>query len=155
GVTIVARGRTGSREAAAALVRTLTDLDPLVPPDSVTTMRDRLALPLWPPRVAATLFPVCGTVGVVAVGPGFLGIAYYALLRRQREFGLRLALGARPSAIRGLVIREALWSIVPGACVGLVLAWAAASIGRAAFVGVSVVDVRVYAMAAIVIGAVA
>lgn len=153
-VTIVARGRAGSREAVAALARTLADLDPLVPPESVTTMRERMALPLWPSRVAATFFLACAAIGMTLVGTGLFGVAYYAVAQRRREFGLRLAVGARPIDIRRLVMRDAVRSIAPGAIAGLVLGWAAARVARAAIVGVSIVDVRVYLAAACVLGAV-
>jgi ABC-type antimicrobial peptide transport system permease subunit len=67
-------------------------------------------------------------VGIVAVG--ILGLAAVVTSRRTREIGVRLALGARPSSIRRLVLREELTSVACGLGIGaLVSAWSARLVG--------------------------
>jgi ABC-type antimicrobial peptide transport system permease subunit len=58
---------------------------------------------------------------------GLYGVLAYNVARRRREFGIRLALGAEPGHIRGLVAREAVGVLVIGTLIGLA---AAAGVGR-------------------------
>ena len=56
---------------------------------------------------------------------GLFGVTLYAVTRRMREFGVRVALGATPARLRRQVIREALRMALPGVVLGCALALAA------------------------------
>ena len=155
-VTVVTRGRTNAAAAAATLRATLRatwrDLGADVPPATVQTMEERMALPLWPSRVGATFFATCGTLAVVLVTVGLFGVTYYAVIQRTREFGIRLALGATARDLRRLVLGESLRLMAPGLAAGLVVAGIAGSLTRVVLLGVSPLDARWY-VAAIVLQA--
>ena len=54
---------------------------------------------------------------------GLYGLMAYSVVQRTPELGLRLALGSRPSAIRRIVLKDSVLTVVAGAIVGLGAAW--------------------------------
>ena len=70
-----------------------------------------------------------GTVGIY-------GVVSYQVAQRTREVGIRLALGGRPAAVRGLVIKDSLTVVVLGLVAGLVAVFVAGSAIRALLYGV-------------------
>jgi ABC-type antimicrobial peptide transport system permease subunit len=99
-------------------------------------MRERMALPLWFPRVIAGFFGFCGVLAMVLATVGLFGASWYAVSRRTREFGVRLAIGAAPSDLRRLVVREGLRLALPGVLLGLGAAIALVLLARAMLPGV-------------------
>lgn len=70
-------------------------------------------------RLAAALVGACGAMALLLAIVGVYGVLAYAVARRQREIGLRLALGARPRHIVRLVLGEGLTVIASGIILGL------------------------------------
>jgi ABC-type antimicrobial peptide transport system permease subunit len=66
---------------------------------------------------------VFGVIAALAVAGGLFAVLSYLAGRRRREFGVRLALGARPRQLRALVLREGATMVLAGAAVGAVSAW--------------------------------
>lgn len=84
-----------------------------------------------------------------------LGLVAIVTSRRTREVGVRMALGARPSQIAGLVVRQELMAVVAGlAAGGVVAAWAVGFV-RAYTYKTSVYDPSVWALASVSLLAVA
>ena len=110
------------RDRIAVIVRTAEDpatlipvvqeqvraLDPALPAGSIGTTRERMKLPLWPARTAAGFLSVCGALALVLATVGLFGVTYYTVSQRTREFGIRVALGARPANVMTLVMKEGL-----------------------------------------------
>ena len=65
---------------------------------------------------------VFSLMGLVLAGAGVFGVTSYAVGRRTREFGLRVALGARPAQVRQLVLRNAVFVAAAGIGIGLLAA---------------------------------
>ena len=124
-LTIVARASDDVDAALAALNRGVHDIDRRLPPQSLQTMTDRMALPLWMPRTAAGFFGVCGIAAVLLSSIGLFGVTYFAVNQRRREFGVRFALGARKADVVRLVFVEAFRLAGPGILAGAALAVAA------------------------------
>jgi len=82
-----------------------------------------------PQRMLATLSEGFGFLALLIAAIGLYGGLAYEASRRRREFGVRMALGARPAAIRRLVLSQATTRLFIGMVAGLGLAWLA---GRAA-----------------------
>ncbi len=67
------------------------------------------------------------------------------MARRTRDFGVRIALGASPNQIRGLVIREGLITTAAGLACGFALSVAVGGVLRSRLAGVTPADLRTYA----------
>ena len=78
--------------------------------------------PLGSPRFYAWLFGLFAAVALVTAAVGLYGLLSYAVGRRTREIGVRIALGADLSRVRWLVIRDALTPVLVGIGAGLVAA---------------------------------
>ncbi|HYC69952.1 MAG TPA: ADOP family duplicated permease, partial [Opitutaceae bacterium] len=114
--------------AAAALVDTLRRevraAAPGLPVFSVRTFRQHLdaSADIWITRLGAMLFAVFGALALGLAVIGLYGVKAYSVARRTREIGIRMALGAAPGEVRGLILREGLAMALAGAALGLVLA---------------------------------
>jgi ABC-type antimicrobial peptide transport system permease subunit len=65
------------------------------------------------------LLSLLGAFGLVLTLVGIFSMTAYAVARRTREIGLRVAFGARPAQVMGVMIRDAGWPIVLGLVAGL------------------------------------
>jgi predicted permease len=113
--------RTGQRpEAIVAPVReALRSLDPELPFIEVRTLRDEVEASLWQERLLAVLSMIFGSIAALLASIGLYGALDYAVKSRTREIGVRMALGAQPARIIGLLSREVLMLVVCGAALGL------------------------------------
>jgi len=81
-----------------------------------------------------------GLVTLLVAALGLYGVTSYATTRRTSEFGLRMALGASPASVMGMVVREALVIAVIGIGIGLPVGVGAARLIRSQLFGVGAVD---------------
>jgi predicted permease len=140
GFALVARASGDRRAAIAAIRDAIRAIAPLVPPDAIDSMRDRLALPLWPYRTGAGFFLVCGALALLLATIGLFGTTYFTVRQRTREFGIRIAIGARQGDVMRQVLGEGLRLSVPGALAGLAAALLAGRVLSRLLVGVSPAD---------------
>jgi ABC-type antimicrobial peptide transport system permease subunit len=77
---------------------------------------------------------------------GVYGVQAYGVAERRRELGIRMAIGAEPHAVRRLILGQAARLIGFGVLIGLLAAWAAASVLRGFVFGVGVRDPLSYAL---------
>jgi ABC-type antimicrobial peptide transport system permease subunit len=110
---------------------------------------------LFAQRVAASLLGVVGGLSLLLAVIGLYGVMSYAVSQRTQEMGIRMALGARPGDVIGLVLRQGLRLIVPGVLAGSIAALAAARVVGGMLVNVSASDPVTFAAAAALLGAVA
>jgi predicted permease len=71
-------------------------------------------------RLLAWLTSYFGAFAVLLACIGLYGLMSYGVTQRTAEMGLRMALGAQPSAVRWLIVRESAWTVIAGAAIGLV-----------------------------------
>ena len=100
--------RTGGDIASVIQsVRTsVRELDSDRPVDNVATLETLRAEDLAPSRLNATLFSSFAALALVIASVGVLGVLGFSVTQRTREFGLRMALGARKEQVLGMVIGE-------------------------------------------------
>ena len=149
GMAIVARSRNGRRIATqvGALVR---QLNPNLPIVRSETLEDSVALGLAPQRLFATVTGSFGVLGLLLAAVGIYGVTAYAVARRSREFGIRMALGAQRHDIVTMVLRQGLLLTGAGAAIGLVLAAGASHVLATFLYGLPVLDVPAFLGTAIV-----
>jgi ABC-type antimicrobial peptide transport system permease subunit len=110
---------------SGALRAAVLSLDPAQPIDSVTTVERFLADSLGPQRFRTTLLLVLGGIGLALAGLGIYGVTSRAVAERTAELGVRVALGATPSSLAGLVVWQSMRAVLVGLGAGVLLAVAA------------------------------
>lgn len=111
---------TGNFAAVAALVQqAIHSIDRTLPISNVTTLEEQVAQSYSNQTIIAQLSAFFGIVAVFLSSIGLYGIMSYLVSRRAGEIGIRMALGADRSQIRGQVIREAVLWIAAGIIIGL------------------------------------
>jgi ABC-type antimicrobial peptide transport system permease subunit len=140
GEEILARTRGDAGALLNAMRRELTALEPNVLFLDNQTMDAQVAATLLPAKMGAMSVGAVGIVGMLLASVGLYGVIAYAVARRTREIGIRMALGAKPAAVVGMVLRQGLGIAAVGVAVGAVLALGAAKAIAGALYGVSFVD---------------
>jgi len=100
-------------------------VDPVVPLFDVHTLADEVGGALVRERLVATLAGVFGVIALALVCIGLYGLLAFSVSRRTAEIGIRIALGAAPSAVRWMIARQAIGVGVAGLAVGVPAAWLA------------------------------
>jgi predicted permease len=112
---------TGPPEALAEPLRALVrSIDPGMPVLGLRTMEDYYASRVVGiSRLLVGIVGGMGTIGVVLAMVGLYGLMAYAVSRRTREFGIRIAVGAEPRSVLGMVLRRGMLLSVLGIAIGV------------------------------------
>jgi predicted permease len=108
------------------------------------TLREHMQHALLSDRFMAGLSTSMGVFGFLLTGAGLFAAIQYAVNRRTREIGLRVALGARPSEILWMVLGESLRMAAWGIAIGMVLLAVAAWSARSLVLGVHPLNPAAY-----------
>jgi ABC-type antimicrobial peptide transport system permease subunit len=154
-VAIVARGVAGgsasedATDAAmlAALVRAVRRVDPAQAIYNVRMMDDVIGASTRSRRANTMLIGVFGALGLLIAAIGVYAVLSNLVAQREREFGIRTALGAAPRDVLALVGREVVLVAILGLTVGTAAAWAAARVMTGLVYGVEVRDGLTFALA--------
>jgi putative ABC transport system permease protein len=153
---IVARARGAAATAVVADVRAaVREIDPTLPLAKVRTLEQVVAASQSRPRFLALLLTVFGSVSLALAAVGIYGVIAYSVAQRTKEFGIRIALGARPSTVLARVLRGGLVLTLAGLTIGLFGALALARFLSGFLFGVASTDPSTYAGAALLLGAIA
>jgi ABC-type antimicrobial peptide transport system permease subunit len=107
------------------------------------------------PRVAAMLFGVFGGIGLVLATVGIYGVMSFAVSRRTREIGIRMAMGAQPGTVKRLVVRQGMTLVVVAVALGWPAAWMLAKLASSFLYGIPVHDAITFATVPVVLACVA
>src|SRR5947209_1086790 len=111
----------------AALINSIRQkaqaLDKDVPLVKIRTQTEVVSALLFLERMFATLSSAFGGLALTLACVGLYGTMAYAVVRRTREIGVRMALGAARENILAMILRETIWTVVWGLLVGFPLAW--------------------------------
>jgi predicted permease len=120
GMRIVIRSGTGDFRTVVARVRTaITNIDSTVPIGNVQILSDVLERSMAQTSFTTALLGVAALLAIALSAIGLYGVVSYAVVCRQNELSIRLALGARPSSLRAMVIRETLILVTLGVGLGV------------------------------------
>jgi predicted permease len=103
---------------AAAVQRTIHDIDHNLPISNVTTLDEQVARSYTDQRLVAQLSAFFGLLAVFLSAIGIYGLMSYVVSRRTNEIGIRMALGAERMHVRWLVMREVLLLVAVGVAIG-------------------------------------
>lgn len=121
GVTYVLRTSASPIAHEPAIRRALFDVysDVLIP--EVNTFDGKLANTVRDRTFAALILTFFGIAGGAVTVAGLVGIVAFVVVRRTREIAIRIAIGAQPGHIRGLVTREVISAAIAGGIAGLLI----------------------------------
>jgi predicted permease len=140
GEEIVARTRGDAGALLNTMRREILALEPNAVFLDNETMDAQVATVLLPAKAGAISVSIVGIVAMLLASIGLYGVIAYSVARRTREIGIRMALGAQPSAVVGLVMKQGLGIAAAGVGAGALLALGAAKAVVGALYGVSFVD---------------
>jgi predicted permease len=119
--TVIARTSGDAATLVAAMQRELRAVDVTLPVMTAKTMAQALEESQAAPKGVATLLGVLGGLGLVLASIGLYAVVAFAVARRSREIGIRMALGARSQQVVWSIARGVVGLIGVGAGIGLVL----------------------------------
>jgi putative ABC transport system permease protein len=131
--------------------RIITAADPELAVYDVRTLEDRLHTSIASQRFTTFLLTLFAGLGLLLIAIGLYGVLAYGVAQRTHEFGVRVALGARPGAIVGGVVRGALTLVGCGLLAGVVAATALARVMMSMLDFVAPPDAPTYLVAAILL----
>jgi putative ABC transport system permease protein len=148
-----AGGEAGLAALAGALRREVRRLDPAQPVADLRTMAARSGEALGRPRMSAVITGAVAAAALALALVGLYGVIAFAVARRTREIGVRIALGARPADVLRMVAAEGLAPALAGVAAGLPLAAAAARALSGLLFGIAPLDPATFAGAALLLAA--
>jgi predicted permease len=123
GITIMVRSNAGA-DALGGIRREIASMDPNLGIFDVRTLAEHLELSRAYMRVALDTYGGMGVFGLILAAIGLAGVTAYAVARRRKEIGIRMALGARKAQVLRLVLREGVALVIVGSALGFLGAMA-------------------------------
>jgi predicted permease len=142
-------------QMTATLRREAAAIDPNAGAFDAMPLAEYIAAPLFPQRMAASLLSALGVLSMLLAAVGLYSVMAYAVSQRKHEIGIRMALGAKPRDVLGMVVRQGMVLTLAGLAAGAGVALAATSLVESMLVNVSATDPLVFAGAALFLGLVA
>jgi hypothetical protein len=118
--TLVVRSNRSTAEIAGALAAMMAKIDPSLPV-TIQSWPNALALVLFPARVATIALGILGLLAGILAATGIFGMASYAVARRLREMGIRVALGAQRGQVLRAALSRTMFLLGIGSVAGLIL----------------------------------
>jgi putative ABC transport system permease protein len=154
-MTLVVRAKGRPEHLTAAIRERAGALDPHIPISRIVSMEQVVADVLWQPRFNLQLVGLFAGVALALAALGLYGVMSYSVALRTPEIGLRLALGAQPRDVVGLVVGHGMRIALAGVGLGLLAAAALTTLMTRLLFGVKPTDTLTFVAVAAVLAAVA
>jgi predicted permease len=154
-IAFLVRTQGDPRQAAGLLRQEINGMDPNVGVFDTMPLEEYISASLFPNRVGAIFLGGLGLVAVLLAAVGLYSVMAYAIAQRTAEIGVRMALGASPSDVLAMVLRQGLSMAAVGLAAGFAGALAVTRAASGLLVRVSATDPVIFAAAALFLALVA
>jgi putative ABC transport system permease protein len=151
-MNIVVRSNADLARLPGAIRSAVREVDPAAAVSGILPMQTVIERTVAQPRLLAWMFSAFAALALVVAGVGVYAVASYAVNSRSAEFGVRMALGARPIDVIRLVMTAGLPTVLAGIATGCGASLVAARLVRRLLYGVEPLDPISLAAAAAIIG---
>jgi ABC-type antimicrobial peptide transport system permease subunit len=138
----------GSRAGSDSLIKEVRQaiwaVDPDLPIESVRTMAEVYRGSMARSSFTLVMLAIAGGMALLLGVVGIYGVISYSVSQRTREIGIRIALGARETSLRAMVVRQGVWLAAGGVAIGILAAVALTRIMASFLFAVSPVDPITY-----------
>jgi predicted permease len=155
GMYVVTRTTLPTATIVSRVRGAIQAIDPNIPLFSTRTLDDRIAGSLAPRRLAMIVLTGLAALSLGLAVFGLYGVISYAVSQRTREFGIRIALGARPGDVQSMVLRQGVVLALAGVVFGLAAAFVAARALSNLLFGISTRDPLTFIVGPVVLATVA
>jgi predicted permease len=155
GMFLVARASSDPAALGGAITREIHGVDPGAVVYDVRTMQDRLYDSLARQRFATTMLGAFAAFALLLAAIGVYGVMSYLVSQGTHDIGVRVALGARPGNILGLVVRQGMELAAIGIAGGLIGALALTRVMASLLFGVTATDALTFSTVAVILALVA
>jgi predicted permease len=155
GMHVYVRTSGDVAQAASAITAVVKRLDPNLPIEALETLREQVRNNTYLDRMMMTLSAAFALLATLLAAIGLYGVLAYTVAQRTREIGLRMALGAAPDRVRGMVLRQVAIMTLVGTLVGLAGALAVGKGAQSILFQMTGADPAVLALSAIALALVA
>jgi putative ABC transport system permease protein len=153
--TLIVRSSADPAAVVAATRRELLALDKNVPLARIKTMAERVAEVTSRTRFITLLLGIFAGLALLLAAIGVYGVMAYSVSAREREMGVRIALGARPVAVLRLVLRDGMTLTGAGLALGMLASWASLRVLKSQLYDVSATDPLTFIVISLLLVAVA
>jgi predicted permease len=140
GMTLHVRSKVDPSAIAAAIRNEAQSLEKNLPLGNPELMSERVANSLYAARMGAILLAVFGGLALLLAAIGLYGVMSFAVARRTRELGIRVALGAQAGDVFRMVLRQGMTLVIAGLVVGMAAAFMVTRLLASFLYGVSTTD---------------
>ncbi len=155
GYTLIVHTPGDPTALSGAVRRQIYAIDPALAIYNEETMEEHVRTAFVLPRVAAALFGIFGGIGLVLATVGLYGVMSFAVSRRTREIGIRMAMGARPGIVKRLVVRQGMTLVAVALVLGWPCAWMLAKLASSFLYGIAPHDTVTFVVVPVVLACVA
>ncbi len=144
GVIMAVRTLSQPENLSKSIAAVIQSVDPDLPMAEVKTMDQVLDESMGGDRFGAVLFGTFAGVALILAAFGIYGVMSFAVAQRRHEIGLRMALGAAPSQVLGLILREGMTLGLVGLVIGFFGAWGVGRLMKGLFYGSGSLDIPAF-----------
>ncbi|HEX8089936.1 MAG TPA: FtsX-like permease family protein, partial [Blastocatellia bacterium] len=145
-MALVIRTASDPASLTGAIREELKKIDKDQPMSRVSTMEQLLSESLSQKRFYTLLLSIFALIALIMAAVGIYGMMTYSVTQRTQEIGIRMALGARPRDVLRLVMGQNLISVLAGALMGLIGAFALTGLLSSLLYGITATDPSTFAV---------
>jgi putative ABC transport system permease protein len=151
-VNLVVRAKVDPTSLTAGARDAIRSVDPDQPVSNIVTMNTNLSGVLVTERFGAILMGTLAISGLLLASIGLYGVMAYSVRQRTGEIGLRVALGAQPRHVLGLIMGQGMKLTLLGVVIGLLAAWSTTRLLVSLLFGLSATDAATFSAISLLLG---